>query len=109
HDLGESGVMVSSMGARALPPPYHTATGKNVGWRTSACLISRCDDSGAFHAPEPASPTLVDAGMSSASARITTRANSSRTIRLPFFDSQVPFAPNKGLIQSGKLIVRSRM
>src|SRR5580765_3092043 len=40
HNREESAVTVSNIGARALPPLYHTATGKNAGWLLLARLIS---------------------------------------------------------------------
>src|SRR5215471_1925453 len=42
QSLGESGVTVSSIGARALPPLYHTATGKKLVSRPLLGLSSAC-------------------------------------------------------------------
>src|SRR5215469_10871548 len=70
QSLGESGVMVSSIGARALPPLYHTATGKNV-WLVLLCLTSERGGRRASCEPGIRTGVPVEASTLTASATMT--------------------------------------
>src|SRR5215470_10087767 len=61
QSLGESAVMVSSMGARTLPPLYHTATGKNVVSRPLLWLVSECVSLRSSRIPVMCTETPVEA------------------------------------------------
>src|SRR5215467_1658824 len=82
--LDESGVIVSSIGARALPPLYHTATGKKLGSRSLLWL--RWDCFRKRPSPDLAIRFRASAGPSTpaAIARITNNENFLGTVQSGF-------------------------
>src|SRR5215472_16422573 len=81
QSLGESGVMASSIGARALPPLYHTATGKKLGSRSLLSLSWGC-----LRKKSPAASALqfgsrVEASTPPAITRMTNNESFSGTVR----------------------------
>ena len=76
--------MVSSMGARALPPLYQTETGKNVGSRLLALLDPGRADVGASRASGCCDGGFVGASNASAIATPANARSISRRIGLRF-------------------------
>src|SRR5215472_4464839 len=81
HSLGESGATVSSIGARALPPLYQTATGKNVAAWLLFWLTSEPDGEKAAPGAGTGIPSPVVASTLTASARRINDDHFSGTIR----------------------------
>src|SRR5215469_6739817 len=81
QSLGESGVMASSIGARALPPLYQTATGKNAGASPLLWLPSESDGETAASEPRIRILPRVEASTLTARARRTNDDHFLGTIR----------------------------